>query len=241
MANYPRIIPVLDVQGGVVVRGAGGRRHEYQPIISRLTSSTEPVEVAAALIETFRPAELYLADLDAIAGGLPAVAVYGAIGDLGIPLWVDAGVWDGRGAERVAVAGCNVVAGLETIPGPEALREIVSAVGTGRVVFSLDLRDGVPMRDWPNPVPMAIACGLRRLIVLDLARVGGGAGTGTGDLCRKLAEAHPDLDLVAGGGISGWEDVRRLEACGVTGVLVASALHDGRIRPDTRHETRDTR
>ena len=63
-----RIIPVLDMLNGIVVRGVGGRRSEYQPIVSRLTSSTDPVEVARVLVYAFQPAEMYVADLDAIAG-----------------------------------------------------------------------------------------------------------------------------------------------------------------------------
>lgn len=233
-----RLIPVLDVLGGVVVRGVGGRRSEYRPIVSQLISSTDPVEVAQALVSTFQPAELYLADLDAIAGAGPAVAVYRAIRDLGVRLWVDAGVRDGDGAERVAAAGCDVVAGLETVAGPDELREIVEAVGADRVVFSLDLRGGVPLREWPgpdrSPVPTVVACGITRLIVLDLARVGGGAGTGTDDLCREIAATYPHVEVIAGGGVSGPDDLRRLATCGVKGVLVASALHDGRITPATR-------
>jgi phosphoribosylformimino-5-aminoimidazole carboxamide ribotide isomerase len=236
-----RLIPVLDVMNGAVVRGVGGRRSEYQPLVSRLTSSTDPVEVARVLVEAFRPAEFYLADLDAIAGAPPAVTTYRAIRGRGVRLWVDAGIRDGGGAERVAAAGCDVIAGLETVPGPAALREIAAAVGADRVVFSLDLRDGVPLRDWPDRdgpglVPSVVACGITRLIILDLARVGGGTGTGTEEVCRQISSAYPDVEVLAGGGVAGPDDLRHLEACGVRGVLVASALHDGRIEPDTRRE-----
>lgn len=230
-----RLIPVLDVLHGHVVRGVAGRRSEYRPIVSRLTSSTDPVQVARALVETFHPAEMYLADLDALAGAPPAIAVYRGIRELGPRLWVDAGVRDGDGARIVATAGCDVVAGLETVPDPDALRDIVAAIGADRVVFSLDLRGGIPLRDWPGaePVAMAVAAGVTRVIVLDVARVGFGSGTGTDALCHRLADAHPHVDLIAGGGIAGPEDLKRLSACGVRGVLVASALHDGRIGPDT--------
>jgi phosphoribosylformimino-5-aminoimidazole carboxamide ribotide isomerase len=37
------------------------------------------------------------------------------------------------------------------------------------------------------------------------------------------------LELVAGGGIRGPEDLARLEARGVSAALIASALHDGRF------------
>ena len=65
------VLGVLDVQGGVVVRDIGGRRREYHPIVSGLTSSTRPVDVGEAFRRHFGLAHLYLADLDAIAGSPP--------------------------------------------------------------------------------------------------------------------------------------------------------------------------
>jgi phosphoribosylformimino-5-aminoimidazole carboxamide ribotide isomerase len=229
-----RVIPVLDVMNGVVVHAVGGRRDRYLPIVSQHTTSTDPVDVASAIIKYFRPKEMYLADLDAIAGKPPAVDNYRAIIALGVRLWVDAGVRDSEGARRLREAGCDVVAGLETVPSVEALSEIVRVVGADRVVFSLDLKNGVPLRDWGvhgqdrNLVPlaigsMAIATGIRRLIVLDLARVGTCKGPGTEDLCRAIACAYP-VELIAGGGISEIEHARGLEACGVSGMLMATAL-----------------
>jgi phosphoribosylformimino-5-aminoimidazole carboxamide ribotide isomerase len=221
---------------GVVVRGIGGRRSEYRPIVSKLTSSSHPVEVARALIDAFHPSELYLADLDAIGGAEPAYETYRAIGGVGASLWVDAGVRDAGGAMRLADAGCQVVAGLETVPHPDVLREMVTAVGADRVVFSLDLRDGVPLRPWRDPVSAVVALNITRLIVLDLARVGGGAGTGTEDVCRDIVTAYPRVQVIAGGGVRGLEDLHHLETCGVKAVLVASALHDGRITPNSSCE-----
>jgi phosphoribosylformimino-5-aminoimidazole carboxamide ribotide isomerase len=225
-----RLIPVIDVLNGVVVRGVGGRRHEYRPIVSQLTSSVDPIEVASALIDAFHPHDIYLADLDAIGGATPAINIYREILGLGVGLWVDAGISDVASARRVADAGCDMVAGLETISGPDVLGEIVDAVGPERTNFSFDLRNGEPLRKWnSDPIPAAVACGIRRLIVLDLARVGGGHGTGTEQLCRQIATTYPNVEVFAGGGIAGPDDLQMLEACGVRGALVASALHDGRI------------
>ena len=44
-----RILPVLDLKGGQVVRGLAGRRQEYQPIRSRLTPSCQPLAVVAVV------------------------------------------------------------------------------------------------------------------------------------------------------------------------------------------------
>src|SRR5713226_7168247 len=114
-----RIIPVIDIKNGVVVRGIGGQRDLYQPIISRLTSSHLPVDIARAFRDQLRLSEIYLADLDAIAGAEPAWQIYEDIQSLGCRLWVDAGVRDVSRARNLSKAGIvDVVVGLETLAGP---------------------------------------------------------------------------------------------------------------------------
>ncbi|HEY1191505.1 MAG TPA: HisA/HisF-related TIM barrel protein, partial [Gemmata sp.] len=69
-----------------------------------------------------------------------------------------------------------------------------------------------------------------------LARVGTGTGSGTEPLLRAIRAEFPELDLIAGGGVRTWDDVDRLGEAGATGVLVASALHDGTLSaPRSRH------
>jgi phosphoribosylformimino-5-aminoimidazole carboxamide ribotide isomerase len=229
-----RIVPVLDLMGGVVVRGVGGRRREYRPVVSQLSPSCAPLDVARAFAEHFGLTELYLADLDAIGGAWPAWATYAALHAAGFRLWVDAGVRRPEDARQLARTGVEtVVVGLETVAGPDALGEVVGDLGA-RVAFSLDLRDGTPLGEagWGATDAWSIAArvvglGVRRLLVLDLARVGGGAGTGTDALCARLATAYPEVEVSAGGGVRGLADLRRLRDCGVRAALVASALHDG--------------
>ena len=105
--------------------------------------------------------------------------------------------------------------------------------------FSLDLRDGrllVPTEAaWGTSEPLeiastAIAAGVSRLIVLDLARVGTDQGPGTLPLLKALRFSHPGIELIAGGGIAGPEDLGSLEALGVSVALIGSALHDGRLK-----------
>lgn len=232
-----RIVPVLDVKGGVVVRGVAGRRHEYRPIISQLTNSCQPVDVARAFLDHFGLCEFYLADLDAIAGQPAAFDTYRALQALGCRLWVDAGIRQAAQAAPLLAAGvARIVLGLETIAGPHVLQELRGQP----VIFSLDLKEGVPLGDtshWRSAEPSdiaaeAVAAGASSVIVLDLARVGVGQGTGTEDLCRALAARFPQLEIIAGGGVRGPDDLHRLQGAGVHGVLVASAIHDGLIIPE---------
>jgi phosphoribosylformimino-5-aminoimidazole carboxamide ribotide isomerase len=229
------ILPVIDLRNGIAVRAIAGRRAEYRPLVSRLTDSTEPLAVARAVRDRFGWTAVYLADLDAIGGAAPAFEVYDRLRADGFQLWLDAGVHDVADADRIAAAGVDqIIVGLETIRGPAEWEAIVRRLKAERVVFSLDLRDGRPMAasaDWPAD-PAAIvarvaADGGRRVIVLDLARVGSGRGTGTEELCVELVRRHPGVAFFAGGGVRSLDDVRRWEAIGIAGVLVASALHGG--------------
>jgi phosphoribosylformimino-5-aminoimidazole carboxamide ribotide isomerase len=241
-----RILPVLDVMGVVVVRGVGGRRREYRPVVGRLTSSCAPLDVARAFRDHLGCTEIYLADLDAIAGAGPATDLYDALRRDGFALWVDAGVRDAAQARGLAASGVEgVVIGLETVRGPAELSAACDDLGE-RVVFSLDLKGGEPLGDrseWRQPdakgiAAEAVALGVRRLLVLDLLRVGEGGGLGTEALCAALAAAHPGVELAAGGGVRGPDDLRRLRECGVTTALVASALHDGTLTRQDLDELR---
>jgi phosphoribosylformimino-5-aminoimidazole carboxamide ribotide isomerase len=234
-----RILPVLDLKGDQVVRGLAGRRHEYQPIVSRLTPSCRPMEVARAFRAHFGLIELYLADLDAIAGAPPALPLYATLQSEGFRLWIDAGIRTATDGKPLAAAGVEgIIVGLETVQGPLALAEVCRQFGKNRIVFSLDLKDGQPLgdrsawraQDTETIAAQAVAAGVRRLIVLDLAKVGTAAGTGTEGLVARLAQTHPQVEVVAGGGVQGVEDLRRLQCAGARAVLVASALHDGRLR-----------
>jgi phosphoribosylformimino-5-aminoimidazole carboxamide ribotide isomerase len=69
---------------------------------------------------------------------------------------------------------------------------------------------------------------LHEVIVLDLARVGSGAGPDVG-LIAQLHAAFPDLQLLAGGGVRDPGDLRALSDAGAAGALVATALHRGVI------------
>lgn len=234
-----RVIPVLDLLGGVVVRAVGGRRQEYRPIVTPLTASSEPLAVAIAFRDHFGLTELYVADLDAIAGAPPAVATIQRLRQEGPRLWLDAGIRDAPSADVVATTGVErLVVGLETVAGPDVLETIVRRYDE-RVVFSLDLRDGVPLTapgaTWPGADAVAIAeeairRGVRRLLLLDLSRVGGHRGTGTEELCDRIRQFAPEIELSVGGGVRGVADLRRLAGLGVSAALVATALHDGSLR-----------
>jgi phosphoribosylformimino-5-aminoimidazole carboxamide ribotide isomerase len=242
MAQMPfAVVPVLDLAAGRAVGAVGGRREHYQAIRSILHPTSDPVALACGLRETLGLHALYLADLDAIAGGAPNLPVYMEILSLGVHLFVDPGIHDAAAADRVlelAAGSCTLVAGLETLRGPGELGEIVAQAGADRVIFSLDLFDGRPRMAapaaWAGVDPrdlarQAIAQGVSTILLLDLSRVGTGRGPGTLGLLAGIRQEHPRVRVIVGGGISAIEEVLALKNAGATGVLVGRALHDGRI------------
>lgn len=237
-----RIIPVIDLMHGQVVRGIAGRREHYRPIQSLLCDGSSPLTVGHAFRRIgFQDA--YIADLDAIGGAEPDWASYRAILDSGLRLWVDAGVAGPPAAMKLAGYRHHgwridtLIVGLESLVDSRRLADIVNCVESNRLVFSLDLRGGRPIvaceqwRELPaeKVAEEVIGMGIRRMIVLDLARVGVDGGIGTLDLCRHLRTEFPALEIASGGGVRSLDDLRLLAAAGCHAALVASALHDGRI------------
>jgi phosphoribosylformimino-5-aminoimidazole carboxamide ribotide isomerase len=248
-----RIIGVLDLLAGRAVHARAGRRDSYEPVRSVAGTAIEPgdaVGLAQIYLRHFGIVELYVADLDAIlarlriqenasAGRASQDALVASVAALGAPLWVDAGaasVSDARHALELAAA--VVVVGLETMPSYDALAEICTSAGGDRVAFSLDLRDGQPVvaPNVPSEPAHVVAAraadaGAGALIVIDLARVGTGTGLDL-ELIARIRKAVPEMTLLAGGGVSGREDLARLADAGCDGALLATALHDGRLDAD---------
>jgi phosphoribosylformimino-5-aminoimidazole carboxamide ribotide isomerase len=240
-----QIIPVLDLKRGRAVHAVAGRRAYYQPVQSILHASSDPLELAFTLRAVLGLHTLYLADLDAIGGDAPNLALYQQLISSGFDLIVDAGLRDLQSAERMVLldrSSSVIVAGLETLESACTLSAIVQAMGADRTIFSLDLDDGRPRKaaqsTWRSHDSFELACaaienGVRHILLLDLARVGTGRGSGTKGLIERIRARNPEVNVSAGGGISGIAEVLDLKNAGACAVLVASALHDGRIgRPE---------
>lgn len=227
-----RIIPVIDILHGRVVHGVAGQRERYAPIRSQLTDSSAPNDIVAAIRQRFSYRDLYIADLDVIQGRAAAYDLYSALRHPAGTLMIDAGVNSPVEAEALLAQGASqVIVGLESCSSPERLRSILSAATAGCVTFSLDLQSGQSLGGlgWPSD-PMEIAttvldCGIRSLIVLDLAGVGVAQGVPTLPLCRRIRTQAPTIELITGGGVRHAADLAELETAGVDGVLIATALH----------------
>ena len=236
-----KILPVLDLMDGNVVRGVGGRREEYRPIQSVLTDRAERLAVARAFRDRLGLSEFYVADLDAIRFGRPQVSILRQLAAEFPGLLVDIGVHQAEDADwLLEIPGTVAVLGLETLAGPSVIEKVIAVYGPDRLVFSLDLQAGTPMGnreawDYRSPVEIAgdaAGMGVETLIVLDLAQVGEAGGVSTLPLCRAIQHDFPHLRLVTGGGIRNADDLTVIKQNHLDGVLIASAFHTGAIGPD---------
>jgi len=75
----------------------------------------------------------------------------------------------------------------------------------------------------PSVVSELRSCGVRRVLILNLADVGTASNT-TGPLLLELRSSFPDLELLSGGGVRDWATVKHLGACGADHVLVGTWL-----------------
>jgi phosphoribosylformimino-5-aminoimidazole carboxamide ribotide isomerase len=228
----------MDIMEAQVVHGVAGQREKYEPIRSRIVEGSDPTDVAEAFRRIFGVDEIYVADLDAISGTGDNMSSVTEIADsVGVSVMLDAGVRSRADVEKLLESDIpRVVLATETVQSFEAITDIVDH-HSEFVIGSLDLMNGKTLSsclDFRDKMPvdaarMMEASGLRELIVLELALVGSGQGPvhpGLIEVCRSTG-----MTIIAGGGVRNRGDLRVLHSLGVKAALVASALHNGRIRP----------
>jgi phosphoribosylformimino-5-aminoimidazole carboxamide ribotide isomerase len=234
-----RVIPVIDLKSGAAVHAVRGERERYRPLRSKIVAGSDPVQVTRAVREALGLDELYVADLDAIAGR-PGQSEVVATLAREARVMVDAGVTDAGAVRQLLELGAaRVVIGTETLADPAALERLRAELPDAPLVLSLDLRAGRILSPDAELARLGAAEALARLahpgvqevIVLDLARVGSDTGPDVA-LVRELCTRFPKLELLAGGGVRDVGDLHALADAGAAGALVATALHCGAIGPE---------
>ena len=232
-----RLIFVLDLLDGVVVHAKRGEREKYEPVhlFSSIVGSSDPVRI----MEELKPADVYIADLNRLMGTGSNKGIIKEIRDTNrkARIMVDYGVKTADDLEEAAEAGIadSIILGTET-----ASMELIDVVSKNdnldiSVSVSVDLfNKRVLTKDkhvQTDPLLLINELneyrGVRDVIVLELDRVGTKSGIDFDFLARAVdASEH---NILCGGGVSGCEDVDKMQEIGVKGALVATAVHDGSI------------
>lgn len=233
-----RVIPVIDIMGGVVVHAKGGQRRYYQPIKSQLCENSNPIDLALTFRSNFGFKELYIADLDSIMGidnNIDALKRIYKISKM--KLMVDSGINDVKNVRELLQAGVEkIIVGTETLTSFEKLKDILEFAGYGNVIVSIDVKDGKILsksKEISGLSPEKLAkilesMNVEELIILDLLRVGKESGVNI-DLIRRVLNSV-NIPIITGGGIKDIHDIILLRNIGVSGVLVSTALHNLKIK-----------
>jgi phosphoribosylformimino-5-aminoimidazole carboxamide ribotide isomerase len=226
------VIPAIDLQRGRCVRLVQGD-------FDRSTVfGDDPAEMARRW-EAAGARRIHVVDLDGAKAGaprqLPVVAEI--VKAVGVPVQLGGGL---RSLDDVAAAldlGVDrVIVGTKAIEDPAFVEAALSRYGR-RVGIGIDARDGrVAVRGWVDLSDVDAlelarsmqARGVATIVYTDIGRDGMLIGPNL-EAMRHMAEAVPDVAVIASGGVGALRDVLALASTGTVGVVVGKAIYTGDV------------
>ena len=228
-----KVIPAIDIRGGKVVRLAQGKA-EYETVYS-----DSPLEVAR--MWAAQGADLiHVVDLDGAIEGKPKNLrpVKEIINDVKVKIELGGGIRDEETIQSLIDAGIDKV-----VIGTRALEEdFISKASKrfgARIVVGIDAKDGMVLtRGWLFKTQMKAmdlaekmaSLGIKTINYTDISRDGMLKGPNVNSL-KKILKIK-GIDIIASGGVSTIEDVKRLkklEAKGLKGMIIGKALYEKTI------------
>lgn len=229
------VIPAIDIKEGRCVRLLQGQM-DKETVFSDDPSAMarrwtkqgagliHVVDLDGAVKKT--PKNLAAIEKIAAAAGNVPIQVGGGIRDLEtIKMYMNLGV------ERVVI-------GSAAIHDPDLVRQ-ASADFPGRIVVGIDARDGkVAIEGWTETTKVSAIelgrqfedCGVAAINFTDIERDGMQTGPNI-EAIKEFARAV-NVPVVASGGVSCLDDIKRLSTLapdGVVGIITGRALYDGRL------------
>ncbi|MHA1150002.1 MAG: HisA/HisF-related TIM barrel protein [Promethearchaeota archaeon] len=232
-----RIVPVLDLLNGQAVHAIKGERANYKPLKSVLINSSKPIKLVSFFFNTLKFKELYIADLDAILKKkLNLNLISSIIEQINVKIMLDPGIREINDLIQFKNSNINkIILGLETIRTLDTISRAIKSLGPEKIIISLDLYKGRPLTDINNLknkssleiIEIIETYGAQEVILLDLYRVGQKIGDLPEDYIKILKKFNGNI--LVGGGIKDLQDIKSYYKSGFSGVLIATALHDGTI------------
>jgi len=228
------ILPAIDLKEGKCVRLEQG-------LMDRDTVYNDSPAEQARIWQEQGGELLHIVDLDGAFAGVPKNrdAIKTIVDAITIPSELGGGIRDMQTIEAYLELGIDrVILGTVAKENPKLVAEACKKY-PGQIVVGIDARDGlVAVRGWAD-VTKKLATemaremagfGVEAIIYTDISRDGMMQGPNI-EATRKLAESI-DIPVIASGGLSSLDDIRRLmaiEFSGVTGVITGKAIYSGAI------------
>jgi phosphoribosylformimino-5-aminoimidazole carboxamide ribotide isomerase len=225
------IIPAIDLRAGRCVRLVQG---DYG---KETVFSDDPVEMARHWEEQGAP-RLHVVDLDGAREGQPRnlSVVADICAAVAIPVQLGGGIRDELIASRALDLGVQrVIIGTAALDRAVA-RRLAASLGES-LVAGIDARDGMlAVRGWLEATRRKatdlardlVALGFRWIVYTDIASDGMLKGANVPAM-REMIAAVPEARVIASGGVTTVEDVRKLKEAGAAGAIIGMALYTGRL------------
>jgi phosphoribosylformimino-5-aminoimidazole carboxamide ribotide isomerase len=225
-----KIIPVLDIKGGMAVSGKSGNRETYTPLKNVFHNSSKPIKIVKAMKKA-GASEIYIADLDSIERRGSNMEIVDKINHI-LPVMLDCGAYDMNSVYGALLVANKVIVATETLRNINDLYEIYCRVNPERIVLSIDyLNDEILSKhlklDYKILRKHLEVLRPSEIILLDLSRVGTERG-----INKTLIDKFSSIkaSIIYGGGITK-DDLQDLGKIGVDKMLVGTALYSGRMMP----------
>jgi phosphoribosylformimino-5-aminoimidazole carboxamide ribotide isomerase len=227
-----QLYPAIDMKNGQCVRLRQGAFED-------ITIYSDAPEKVAAYWQEKGASFLHLVDLDgALAGySVNEEAIRRIAETISIPIELGGGIRSGEAVERMLGLGVRrVIIGTKAAEHPEFLRDMVKEYGEDAIVAGVDARDGmVAVEGWEKVSALTASSlcltmkeyGVKHIVYTDISRDGMLSGPNV-EATRKLTE-DTGLDIIASGGVSCMEDLKRLHEAGIRGAIIGKALYENRI------------
>lgn len=131
----------------------------------------------------------------------------------------------------------RVVIGTAAVEKPALVDQALAAFGPEHIAVGIDAREGrVKLKGWVADAAVTAldlakrlkVQGVETVVFTDIARDGIGAGVNVDSTAALAHDAQ--LSVIASGGVNGLEDVARVRAAGLPGLIIGRALYEGRFR-----------
>lgn len=231
------LIPAIDLIGGECVRLKKG---DYS---QKTVYDSDPVRVAERLEgEGFR--RLHVVDLD---GARERRVVNSAVlrritSATSLVVDFGGGITSSADIDAALSAGASMVTvGSVAVKQPSLFEEWLNNYGATRLILGADVRDGrIAVSGWEEQSSVDLfsflnhwtTLGIRNVLCTDISRDGMLTGPAT-DLYRSIMMRHPDLHLIASGGVKDTSDILALADAGIPAVVFGKAYYEGRISIET--------
>ena len=225
------IYPAIDLFEGKAVRLFKG---DY----AQMTVYNENPVAVALDFKAQGATHIHLVDLEgAKSGTTPNLETVCAIKKAaGLFCEIGGGIRNMDIVERYLTAGIDrVILGTAAVTDETFLRAAVEKYGE-RIAVGIDIRDGfVAIKGWTEKSQERAMdfcakmqkLGVKTLICTDISRDGAMQGANHG-LYQELSEKF-DMNIIASGGVSSMEDVRRLTAMNIHGAIIGKAYYTGAV------------